>query len=758
MTDGSPGAAPLDAALGLIADRLGVPAAVLFATDPVGGLRPVATVGSGDAAALGRHVAGGAAVDGARFAATAELGTGEGVLAVFGPEDPGRDDAWSEAFAASATLALGLLRGETGGSDRARLLHEVAAHPGTLDVRLGVALERAAAALGMDAAAFAHADGETWTPDLAYDPTGRLVPPGPVPLDGTFCSATVLADGAVGVADAAASGLDVAAPAAYLGAPVFVDGRCVGTFSVVAGRPRGPFPDEDRRLVESLARWVGSALTSRGTARRLADREATLGAFFDGAPMGMGVVRLVPGPDGADDLEVVAVNAAGAAAFGAAPDDLAGRLVSETGVSEAEGHLWVGVCHRARDGAATSRFESVRPGPDGPRTYTTTVACAEAGGAAAGAFAFVIEDVTDLRDAVGRLRAREAQLDAIVAEAPVALFTADGRGRLASARGRDVAALGLDPARALGRRLADLFEHVPDAADALRDAFAGAEATWEAGADDRTFECRLRPTYGAPGQITGLLGVAVDVTDRERAETAAARARRAADTLARGRSALITHVDRRVRSPLTAILGYADLLDDDPSAEDVAEVRAVIGRAGDRLLEALDDLRDLALLDGAPLHPRPTPTDLPALVAAVAEEARPAAEAARVALNVWCSLPDGLLLLDADVAERVVRSLVGGAVAAPAGVRVDVRLVADGADWVSLRVAGGAARHPAGAVTAGPDLVHRLVEALGGTARETDEPGWAVRLPRRPAPPAGDGAAPAWTPVPFGAAATPGPA
>ena len=740
MPAAPPAPTALDAGLRLIAERLDVPAAVVLAPGDDGALRPVAASGQSEgivlrdlAGALGAGLDVAGAVEGARFAAAAELGDGAGVLVVFDPCDRAPDDGWHEAFAASAALARGLLAGRPARSDRSRLLYEIAVHPGTLDVRLAVALERAAEALGMDAAVFASVEGDDWVPDAVYDPSERLVPTAAVPLGRTVCAVTTRTDGAVGVEDVAASALDVDGPAAYLGAPVFVEGRCAGTLSVVAGRARpAPFTDEDRVLVESLARWVGAALTSRTAARRLATHEATLRAFFDGAPMAMGVVRLVHRPDGTDDLEVVAVNATAAAVLGGAADDVVGRRVSQTTFDALALRLWVGVCHRARDGAMTARFETTHDGPDGPRTYAVTVGATGGDGEP---FTFVMEDVTDLREAVHRLRTREAQLEAIVTEAPVALFTTDGAGRLASARGRGVEALGLDPARVLGRPLADLFEHAPGAAVALRDAFAGEEVAWTAGADDRTFECRLRPMYGGPGQITGLLGVAIDVTDRERAETASARARRAADALAEGRSALVAHVDRRVRSPLTSILGYADLLDGEPTPADVAEVRDVIRRAGERLFEALDDLRDLALLDGAPLHPRPTPTDLAALVGAVVDENRPAAEAARLALNVWCSLPAEPLLLDADVVGRVVRSLVGGAVAAPAGHRVDVRLVADGADWVSLRVTGGAAR--AGALGIGPDLTHRLVEALGGEARQTDgaEPGWVVRLPRRPAPP-----------------------
>ena len=48
------------------------------------------------------------------------------------------------------------------------------------------------------------------------------------------------------------------------------------------------------------------------------------------------------------------------------------------------------------------------------------------------------------------------------------------------------------------------------------------------------------------------------------------------------RRELLKHLDREIRSPLTSILGYADLIGADASPEDLCEVRGVIERAGDR--------------------------------------------------------------------------------------------------------------------------------------------------------------------------------
>ncbi len=753
QTDGPPppegqapqAASPAEAGLRLITERLDVPAALLFAADATGALRVMAGVGVwGREALVLRGVAerldGGLdvldvsdVVEDARFVAGARLADGAGALLVLSPDDREPDADWSEAFATAVHLAHGLLETEAGGLRRIRLLQEVAVQAGPFEERLAHALERATQILRLDAAAFARLDGGTWTPEVWFDPSSRLVPKGPVRLGETCCAVTAQTDGAFGVEDVAASSLAAQRPAAYLGAPVFVGGRCVGTFSVVGAQPRAQtFTDDDRALVESLAQWVGSALAGHDTARRLVEREAALAAFFDAAPMGMGVTHLVRRPDGADDLHVVAINASAAAHFGSVPDALTGRLASQVGIDAQVLALWVRACHEAASGSAR-RFE-IETGAPEPCILATTVACIDVGepdGAAVGKqFAFVVEDVTAARRSSDRIRERDAQVEAIVSQAPVALFSTDADGRITMSRGRAADALGLDAAH--GVALADLFAAIPEAEASVLRALEGVASSWTVRADDRWFECRTLPTHDDAGHFTGLIGVALDVTERERGAQAIAHASHSLEAAAKARGAFMKHLNHEIRSPLTTILGYTDLLHEDAPSDEVVEVRDVIARSGGRLLAALDDLLDLTLLDTDGVNVTPTPTDVGAVVEAVAEANRTAAEARRIALNLWCTLPEEPILIDQGLFERVARHLVGGAVASATGTRVDVRLLVSGPDQIELHVSGGSGE----GAGIGPDLVHRLVAAMGGSSEQTDgDPArWIVRLPRRRVP------------------------
>ncbi|MEM0963994.1 MAG: histidine kinase dimerization/phospho-acceptor domain-containing protein [Bacteroidota bacterium] len=649
------------------------------------------------------------AVPGARFAAGTRLGQEEGALLVLAPEDRQPDAAWTSQFENLALVALGLVRAEERGPDRTPVLYEIAVYPGTFEDRLAHALDRAARSLDLDAAVFALIEDGVWTPYAVHDPTGAVASTSTLPLDQTYCSITCRSHGAVGFEDGRAVSLSVSEPPAYLGAPVFVDGRCVGTFCVMGGTPRPePFSPDDRALVEALARWVGVAYGSREAARQLAAREADLASFFNGSRMGMGTVRLVE----PDDFAFMAVNAASASAFGSTPEALKGKRASRLDLDPDLVRAWVTACRRADQAGRPHRVEVDASTTRGTRVLATTVAAVER--ADPPRFTFMVEDVTDRR--TGRAPALEGML----AQLPGALFVADASGRFESAWGRDARAIGLVAEHALGRPLRTVFSETPDAIEAIRAAQKGQQGGWMLDVGGNQYAVRVSPRRDRTGNAVGLVGIAIDG------------AALGAIASSEARSAFLQHLNYELRSPLTAVLGYAELLSEDAAPEEVARVRDVIIRSGERLLGALDDLDDLMLLDEPDVSIHPCPTDVVALVTSVIDATRPVAEARRLQLNVWCTLPSDPLLVDGGLLERMARHLIGAAVASSEGPSVDIRLEADGDDWLRLVVGGGGA--DGGLSGIGPHLIKRLVSAMGGLYDEQDPTQWVVRLPRQRVP------------------------
>ena len=115
------------------------------------------------------------------------------------------------------------------------------------------------------------------------------------------------------------------------------------------------------------------------------------------------------------------------------------------------------------------------------------------------------------------LRESEARLRTVVADAPIILFALDRAGTVILSEGKGLARVGLAPGELVGR---PLVTYTPRLGPLLGRALAGEAVTWTGGAPEATFECRLTPERDATGAVTGVIGLAIDLTERTQAEEA----------------------------------------------------------------------------------------------------------------------------------------------------------------------------------------------------------------------------------------------
>ena len=116
----------------------------------------------------------------------------------------------------------------------------------------------------------------------------------------------------------------------------------------------------------------------------------------------------------------------------------------------------------------------------------------------------------------------------------------------------------------------------------------------------------------SPGKL--LATVAHENTARARAMKAAQRklrsTRNISDDLAREKSSFLAFVGHEIRTPLTGILGVADLLQDSLSGGDNKRLARTISESGHHLDRLLNDLLDLSRLEAGKLSVSSTPFDL----------------------------------------------------------------------------------------------------------------------------------------------------
>jgi PAS domain S-box-containing protein len=112
----------------------------------------------------------------------------------------------------------------------------------------------------------------------------------------------------------------------------------------------------------------------------------------------------------------------------------------------------------------------------------------------------------------------EQRLRTIVTKAPVVFFALDVNGVFTLSEGFALQKLGLQPGEAVGRSIFEMYRDHPRILQNVRRALRGEEFSTvdELPALRLTFETHWAPLRNAEGELTGTIGVAVDVSERNR--------------------------------------------------------------------------------------------------------------------------------------------------------------------------------------------------------------------------------------------------
>jgi signal transduction histidine kinase/HPt (histidine-containing phosphotransfer) domain-containing protein/ActR/RegA family two-component response regulator len=150
----------------------------------------------------------------------------------------------------------------------------------------------------------------------------------------------------------------------------------------------------------------------------------------------------------------------------------------------------------------------------------------------------------------------------------------------------------------------------------------------------------------------------------ESVNQALAEAKRAAESASQAKSAFLANMSHDIRTPMTSILGYTDLLMDDSLGPAQRKTfLATLRRNGEYLLQLINDILDLSKIEAGKMDVNLGPCHLPSTVAEVASMMRPRAEQRANSLEVCYRgpLPE-IIHTDAGKVRQVLVNLVGNAV------------------------------------------------------------------------------------------------
>ncbi len=116
------------------------------------------------------------------------------------------------------------------------------------------------------------------------------------------------------------------------------------------------------------------------------------------------------------------------------------------------------------------------------------------------------------------IRAAEERLRTVVTNAPIVLWASDREGKFTLSEGKGLEPQGLKPGELVGQSVFELYRDVPPIPADNRRALNGESFTATVEVAGLVFDTHYSPMRDASGQVIGVTGVSIDITERKRAE------------------------------------------------------------------------------------------------------------------------------------------------------------------------------------------------------------------------------------------------
>ncbi|MGE5469159.1 MAG: response regulator, partial [Bacteroidota bacterium] len=261
-----------------------------------------------------------------------------------------------------------------------------------------------------------------------------------------------------------------------------------------------------------------------------------------------------------------------------------------------QGRVWHGeLCNRSRTGQLYWVNATIVPllGEDGlPEQYIS-----------------IRTDITDRKQMEAQLSEQLHLVEELVEAIPLPMYLKDAEGRYIRLNRAFELFFSTRREQYIGRTLHDLLSPEDAALHASKDRELMQKPgmqTYEAvvhGRDGVRHDAIYRKAAltRLDGQVYGLLGVIIDITERKQAESEVLLAKEAAEAASRAKSEFLANMSHEIRTPMNGIIGMTDLALDTALSDEQREYMAIVKSSAESLLTIINDILDFSKIEAGKL-------------------------------------------------------------------------------------------------------------------------------------------------------------
>ncbi|MEJ8802709.1 hybrid sensor histidine kinase/response regulator [Pontibacter sp. H249] len=213
-----------------------------------------------------------------------------------------------------------------------------------------------------------------------------------------------------------------------------------------------------------------------------------------------------------------------------------------------------------------------------------------------------------------QLRACQAQLDFLIANTPTAFWNTDAYGNFKYAKGLGFEMIGIKPSYIIGKNFYEVLKMYPRIIRRFQQTLNGEIVQSVDETNSHFFKSHYVPVFDEAGNITGVNGFAIDITDKIKNERELIQAKDLASNSIRVKEQFLANISHEIRTPMNGIIGLANVLHKTNLAPDQHKYLNAIRKSADNLMQIINDLLDISKITSNQFRFEEVEFNLPELV------------------------------------------------------------------------------------------------------------------------------------------------